>query len=60
MAWQTYAVENFVVLEKVIQEIVQQNEKVPNQLMKAADVILKTSSSLNVIILRFCPFCSYE
>ena len=47
MAWQTYAVENFVVLEKVIQEIVQQNEKVPNQLMKAADVILKTSSSLN-------------
>ena len=51
MAWQTYAVENFVVLETVIQEMVQQNEKLPNQLMKAGDVILKTSSSINVIIL---------
>ena len=55
MAWQTYAVEKSVVLEKMIQEMVQQKEKLPNQLMKAADVILKTSSRINVIILRLCP-----
>ena len=55
MAWQTYAVEKFVVLEIVLQEMVQQKDNLPNQLMKAANVILKTSSSINVIILQFCP-----
>ena len=55
MAWQTYAVEKFVVLEIVLQEMVQQKDNLPNQLMKAASVILKTSSSINVILLRFYP-----
>ena len=55
MAWQAYAVEKLVVLESTIQEMVQQKDKLPNQLFEVANVILKTSSGINVTILRLCP-----
>ena len=52
MAWQNYAIEKLVVLEIVIQEdMMQQKDELPSQLLKIADVILKTLSSINVIIL---------
>lgn len=55
MAWQNYAIEKLVVLEIVIQEdMMQQKDELPSQLLKIADVILKTLSSINVIILRLC------
>jgi len=54
MAWQTYAVKKLVVLESVIQEMVQQKDTLPNQLLDAADIILKMLSGINVIILRLC------
>ena len=50
MTWQTYAVENLAFLGSVIQDMVQQKDKPPTQLLKAADFILKTSSNINVII----------
>ena len=55
MAWQNYAIEKLVVLEIVIQEdMMQQKDELPSQLLKIADVILKTLSSINVIILWLC------
>ena len=54
MTWKTYAVEKLVVLENVIQDMVQQRDKLPNQLLKVANVILKTLSGISVTILRLC------
>lgn len=53
-AWQDYAVEKLVVLENVVQDVVQQNDKLPNELLTMANDILKTSSRINVTILRLC------
>lgn len=61
MAWKAYAVEHLVVLESMIQDMVQQKDKLPHQLLEMANIILKTSSGINVIILRLTlPVCSYE
>ena len=55
MAWQNYAVEKLVDLESAIQDMVQQKDILPNQLLEVANAILKTLSGLNVIILRLYP-----
>jgi hypothetical protein len=55
ITWPTYAVENLVIIESVIQDMVQQKGKLPIQLLKMANVILETSSGINVIILPLCP-----
>jgi len=58
MAWETYAVENLVVLENAIQDMVQQKDEFPNQLRELASVILKTLSGIKVTIPRFLFVCS--
>ena len=55
ITWQIYAVENLVILESVMQEMVQQKDKLPNQLLEMANVILNTLSGINVITLRPYP-----
>jgi len=46
MAWQSYAVEKLPVLESVTQDMVQQKDKLPNQLLEVANVVLMTSSGV--------------
>ena len=55
MAWKAYAVEHLVVLESMIQDMVQQKDKLPTQLLELANVVLMTSSGVKVIVLRLCP-----
>jgi hypothetical protein len=60
MAWQTYAAENLVVLGNAIQDMVQQKDKLPNQLWELASVISKTLSGIKVTIPQFLLVCSYK
>lgn len=51
-AWKEYAMKNSVVLERVIREITQQEDKLLNKLSKAANTISKTSLGSSVIMIR--------
>lgn len=52
MTWKAYAVEKLSDLESAIQDMVQQEDELPNQLLIIANAILKTLPGLNVTILR--------
>lgn len=55
MTWKAYAVEKLGDLQHAIQDMVQQEDELPNQLFEMANAILKTLPDLNVISLRLYP-----